>query len=42
MRKYNNMNELYRRFIGFLNTWKKYSDHDESKLLLSFLNKGRN
>jgi hypothetical protein len=42
LRKYNNPVELYRRFMGFLGSWKKYSDHDESKLFLTFLNRGRN
>lgn len=34
--------ELYRRFMGFISSWRKYSDHDETKLFFTFLKRGRN
>jgi hypothetical protein len=34
--------ELYRRFIGFVNSWKKFADTDEARLLLTFLRPTRN
>lgn len=42
LRKYGNPVELYRRFMGFLISWKKYSDTDEARLLISLLNSDRN
>ena len=42
LRKYSSPSEAYRRFVGFLNSWKKNSGADECQLFLSFLCPSRN
>lgn len=42
LRQYSNSIELYRRFVGFINSWKKYGDSDEGRLLTTFLLRSRN
>ena len=36
------MVELYRKFVGFIQSWKKYSETEEGKLFGTFLQRGRN
>lgn len=42
MRKYAQVGELCRRFLGLVGSWKRFVETDEGKLLLTCLKEGRN